>query len=44
MVDNPGTEDLLDTWHDPKYKATKMLKLLIMTVPVAALAGLIDGQ
>ena len=37
----PGTEDLLDTWHDPKYKATKMLKLLIMTVPVAALAGLI---
>ena len=29
----PGTEDLLDTWHDPKYKATKMLKLLIMTVP-----------
>lgn len=34
-----GTEDLLDTWHDPKLKALKMPKLLIMTIPIALIFG-----
>ena len=35
----PGTEDLLDTWHDPKLKAFKMPKLLIVTIPIALIFG-----
>lgn len=35
----PGTEDLLHTWHDPKLKSSKMLKLLIITIPIAVIAG-----
>lgn len=35
----PGTEDLLDTWHDPKLKAFKMPKLLIATIPIALIFG-----
>lgn len=34
-----GAEDLSYTWHDPKLKAFKMPKLLIVTVPAAALIG-----
>ena len=34
-----GTEDLLDTWHDPKLKAFKMPKLLIVTIPIALIFG-----
>lgn len=35
----PGTEDLLHLWHDPKLKSAKMLKLLVITIPVAVLVG-----
>ena len=35
----PRTEDLLDTWHDPKLKAFKMPKLLIATIPIALIFG-----
>ena len=34
-----GTEDLLDTWHSVKIKAWKMPKLLIITLPISAIAG-----
>lgn len=34
-----GTEDLLYTWHDPKLKALKMPKLLIVTIPIALVFG-----
>lgn len=34
-----GTEDLSYTWHDPKLKALKMPKLLIMTIPIALIFG-----
>ncbi|MBR1750938.1 MAG: hypothetical protein IJ740_08700 [Ruminococcus sp.] len=35
----PGTEDLNDTWHSPKVKRWKMLKLIPFSVPVAAIIG-----
>lgn len=34
-----GTEDLLDTWHDPRLKATKMPKMFVLTIPVALVIG-----
>ena len=34
-----GTEDLSYTWHDPKVKALKMPKLIIMTIPLSLIIG-----
>lgn len=35
----PGTEDLNDTWHDPKKKFLGKLKLIPAAVPIAAVVG-----
>ena len=35
----PGAEDLEDTWHTTRAKRWKMIALLPISVPVAALAG-----
>ena len=35
----PGTEDLNDTWHDVNIKKWKMLKLIPLSVPIAAIVG-----
>lgn len=34
-----GTEDLSYTWHDPKLKALKMPKLMLITIPLALILG-----
>ena len=35
----PGTEDLLDTWHNTKIKAMKMPKLVVFSIPIAMIGG-----
>jgi len=35
----PGTEDLNDTWHSTKVKRWKLVKLIPLSVPVAAIVG-----
>lgn len=35
----PGTEDLNDTWHSPRIKRWKLLKLIPFAIPLAAVAG-----
>ena len=35
----PGTEDLNDTWHNVNIKKWKMLKLIPLSVPIAAIVG-----
>jgi len=35
----PGTEDLNDTWHSVNVKKLKMLKLIPLSIPVAAVIG-----
>lgn len=35
----PGTEDLNDTWHNVHVKQWKMLKLIPVGIPVAAIIG-----
>lgn len=35
----PGTEDLNGTWHSTKVKRWKMVKLIPLSVTVAAIVG-----
>ncbi|MBQ8130112.1 MAG: hypothetical protein IJ175_07675, partial [Clostridia bacterium] len=35
----PGTEDLNDTWHSVRVKQWKLLKLIPISVPLAAAVG-----
>lgn len=35
----PGTEDLLDTWHNTKIKAMKMPKLVVYSISIAMIGG-----
>ena len=35
----PGTEDLNDTWHSVRVKQWKMVRLIVLGVPLAAIVG-----